>query len=107
MPLIRIEYDNKTIESKAVAALADATQKIVSDVTKIDDVFVYANSSEIKVKVAPVEIFVEMSAHKIEDVDTLTKELTARISDWKKENNFNHPINFTLIPMQWKIAINI
>ena len=83
MPLIRIEYDNKIVESEAVAALADATQKIVSEVTNIDDVFVYANSSEIKVKVAPIEVFVEMSAHKIKDVDTLTKELTTRISDWK------------------------
>ncbi|MDO8500111.1 MAG: hypothetical protein Q7S66_05680 [bacterium] len=107
MPLIRIEYDNNNVENADIQKLSEAVQKIVSETTNIEDVFVYANSAEIKVKIAPVEIFIQMSAHKIEDRDALTKELVSRISAWKKENNFNHPINFTLIPMDWKIEIDI
>ena len=107
MPLIRIEYDNNEVTSVTITELSNAIQKIVSEVTNIEDVFVYANSSEIRVQVAPIEIFVEMSAHKIEDVDKLTQDIVARIKEWKQANNFNHPINFTLIPMQWKIEIGI
>jgi hypothetical protein len=107
MPLIRIEYDNNKVTSLTITELSNAVQKIVSEITHIEDVFVYANSSEIKVKVAPIEIFVEMSAHKIEDVDKLTQEIVARIKEWKQANNFNQPINFTLIPMQWKIEIGL
>ena len=52
MPVIRIDYDNEKISDKDVLALSDAIQGIVSGVTKIEDVFVYANSSQIKVKIA-------------------------------------------------------
>jgi hypothetical protein len=70
-------------------------------------VFVYANKAQIKVKIAPIEIFVEMSAHKITDLDELFSEIKSNLSEWKKTNNFSHPINLTLIPMNWKIEIGI
>ena len=107
MPVIRIDYDNEKIGDKDVLALSNAIQKIVSETTKIEDVFVYANSSHIKVKVAPVEIFIQMSEQKITDVDKLFSEIKQEISDWKKKSGFNHPINMTFIPMKWKIEIGI
>jgi hypothetical protein len=107
MPVIRIDFDSEKIEENAVAALSEAVQKIVSDITGIEDVFVYANSSQIKVKVHPIEIFVEMSAHKIPDVDMLMSELKDRISAWKTANNFRVLINLTLDPKPWKIEIGI
>ena len=48
-----------------------------------------------------------MSAHKIENEDKLMNEIKSKLSDWKKKNSFQHPINLTLIPMQWKIEIGI
>lgn len=90
-----------------IQILSESVQKIVSEVTGIEDVFVYANSAKIKVKIAPVEVFVEMSAYKIKDVDTLMAEIKDQLSSWKKTTDFKHPINLTLIPMPWKVEVDI
>lgn len=107
MPVIRIDFDNEKINDEEVLGLSNAIQRIVSETTKIEDVFVYANSSQIKVKVAPIEIFIQMSAHKIKDMDELVNEIKSRLSGWKKEIGFQYLINLTFIPMQWKIEIGI
>ena len=105
--MIKIEYDDAKVSDKEVASLSEAIQNIVSSVTQIEDVFVYANSARIKVKIAPIEVFVQMSAHKIVDVDKLTNKIKTHLSEWKSKNNFQYSINLTLIPMNWKIEIGI
>ena len=107
MPIIRIDYDNDKLREKEILDLSNAVQKIVSEITGIEDVFVYGNSPQIKVKISPIEIFVEMSAPKIKDLDKLTADIKNRIIEWKKGTNFTHPINLTIIPMSWKIEIGI
>ena len=107
MPKINVEFDDKTVTPNQAFDLSEAIQRIVSEATKIKDVFVYTNSAQIKVKVAPVEIFIEMSAHKINNEDKLMQEIKSKLSRWKKENKFNHPINLTLIPMNWKLELGI
>lgn len=107
MPLIRIDYDNDKVSNTDATTLSEAVQKIVSETTGIEDVFVYANSAQIKVKIAPIEIFVEMSAPKIADPDKLIAEIKSRLVEWKQKSKFQHPINLTLIPMQWKVEIGI
>jgi len=107
MPIVRMDFDGDKVDEQNARTLSDAIQKIVSEATGIEDVFVYANSSQIRLKIAPVEIFVEMSAHKIIDADKLIADIKARLAEWKKGSNFPHPINLTLIPMQWKIEIGI
>lgn len=107
MPMIHIEYDNEKVSNDEIIALSNAIQKIVSEETEIDDVFVYANSSEVKVKIAPLEIFVRMSDNKIDDENELMERLKKRLSDWKSEESYIHPINLTLIPMHWKIEVGI
>lgn len=107
MPMIKIQYDDTKVATDQAQVLSESIQKIVADATDIKDVFVYANSAQIKIKIAPIEIFVEMSAHKIKDEDELIKDIKKRISAWKKETNFPHSINLTLIPMHWKIEIGI
>lgn len=107
MPIIRIDYNNEQINKDGMIFLCNALQKIVSEVTKIEDVFVYANSSEIKIKIAPIEVFIEMSAHKIENIDNLLKEIKDKIKNRKNDNNFEYKINLTIIPMNWKMEIGI
>ena len=107
MPLVRIEYDNDKVSNTDATILSETIQKIVSEATSIEDVFVYANNSQIKIKTAPLEIFIEMSAHKIANPDKLIAEIKLQLAKWKQNNNFPHPINLTLIPMQWKIEIGI
>ena len=107
MPIIRIDFDNEKVSEEEIRFLSETIQKIVSTTTNIEDVFVYANSSKIKINVAPVEIFIEMSTSKIKDADNLIKDIKSKLSNWKAENNFKYPINLTLIPMNWKIETNI
>lgn len=107
MPIIRIDFDKKQVPTEEVERLSQAIRNIVSEVTTIEDVFVYANSPEIIVKAAPIEVFVEMSAHKIKDLDALTAEFVSRLKEWKVKNDFQTSVNFSVIPMPWKIEIGI
>ena len=107
MPMINIEYDDGKVKDKEISDLSKAIQKIVSEKTKIEDVFVYANSAKIKFKIAPIEIFVQMSEHKIKNLDDLFNQVKSDLSAWKTKNKFNHPINLTIIPMKWKFDTNI
>jgi hypothetical protein len=107
MPLIRLEYDDAKVPNKDVEAVSQAVRDIVSEATGIKDVFVYANTAKIKVQVAPLEVFVEMTAQKIKDEDALVAMIKTKLSEWKAEHHFAHPINFTLIPMNWRVEIGI
>lgn len=107
MPVVHIEYDDKQINDDDVLKLSNAVQRIVSEVTNIEDVFVYANTARIKVQVAAIEIFVYMSAHLAADPDALIKKIRTQIAEWKDQSSFPYKINLTLAPMQWKIEIGI
>ncbi len=107
MPMIKIQYDDTKLGETEVRSVSEAIRKIVQSATEIEDVFVYANCAQINVAIAPIEIFVEMSAHKIKDEDDLIKTIRDELAAWKQENNFTQPINLSLIPMHWKIEIEI
>lgn len=107
MPVIRIDFDNEKVTEDQVKALCEAVQQIVSSVTEIEDVMVYANSSQIKVKIHPIEIFVQLSAHKIKNLDKLVADIKSGLSNWKRVNSFPYPVNFTFVPMEWRIEIGI
>jgi hypothetical protein len=107
MPMIKIEFDYGKVSDDEIRQLAVTIQKVVSHSTGIEDVFVYANSARIKVQVAPIEIFVEMSASKIENLNDLTAKIKEQLSDWKTESGFKLPINLTVIPMHWKVEVDI
>ncbi len=107
MPLIRLEFDDEVVPPDAVTSLSHAIRDIVIEQTGIADVFVYANSAQIKVQIAPIEIFVEMSAHKIDDLEDLFGRVKSQLSTWKGQCGFQHPINLTIIPMNWKFDTGI
>jgi hypothetical protein len=107
MPLIRLEFDDAKLPAAAALSLSEAVRDIVAHETGIEDVFVYANTAQIKVQVAPVEIFVEMSAAKIRNLDDLFARIEKGLSEWKKNTAFVYPINLTIIPMQWKFKTGI
>lgn len=107
MPLINLEYDNNEVSDVDAQVLSQAIRGIVSEITAIEDVFVYANTAKIKVQIAPIEIFIRMTAGKIVDEDVLMKEIKTKLQEWKAQVNFTHPINLTLIPMNWKVEIGI
>ena len=107
MPVIRIDFDDKKVKKLEVTALCKAVQQIVCNVTKIEDVVVYANSSQIAIKIWPIEIFVQMSAHKIKHVNILVNAIKSKLAVWKKQESFRHLIILTFTPMDWKIELGI
>ncbi|MBP9686477.1 MAG: hypothetical protein KBD66_01605 [Candidatus Doudnabacteria bacterium] len=107
MPILRVDYDGKQIKSSQVEIISEAVRNIVAEVTGIEDVFVYGNDSQIKIKVAPIEMFVEMSDYKIKDIDELMSAIKVRVVEWKTQNNFTVSINLTIIPMHWKVEVGI
>lgn len=107
MPMINIKYDSDKVKDEEIILLSKAVQKIVVDITKIKEVFVYADSPKIRLDVAPIEVFIEMSANKIEDKEQLFQDIKIKLLDWKKVSNFNQPINITLTPMNWQFEVGI
>ena len=93
MPMITIKYDDAKVKDEDVVLLSKAIQEIVYEATKIKEVFVYADSPRIKIDVAPIEIFVEMSASKITDREFLFQAIKTDLSNWKKKKG-NQNYNF-------------
>jgi hypothetical protein len=107
MPIVTIEYDDQVVPDDDMREFCNAIQEIVATTTSIEDVSVYAHSARIKVKCAPIEVFVRISAHKCPDLDALFVEVKKRILLWKSEQKYQHPINLTIIPMTWKFEVGI
>ena len=107
MPGIRLDLDDAIVSDAESTALSEAVRKIIIEATKIDDVFVYGNAARIKVAIAPIELFIQMSDHKIADEKALFEEIKSKLHGWKDQSNFPHKINMTFIPMHWYIGIDI
>ncbi|PIQ92498.1 MAG: hypothetical protein COV70_00440 [Parcubacteria group bacterium CG11_big_fil_rev_8_21_14_0_20_39_22] len=107
MPLINLEYDNASVSDAEAEAISKSVRDIVSETTGIADVFVYANTARVKIQIAPIEIFLRMTGKKIQNRKELVSAIKKKLTLWKSENNFKHPINLTLIPMDWNVEIGI
>jgi hypothetical protein len=107
MPVIRIEYDPAVVTDFRARALCQAAKAAVVAATGIPETFVYGNASQIRVDVAPVEIWVEVSTSKVPDPAKTAADIRAKLSEWKQQDNFGAKINLTLIPMQWQLELEI
>ena len=105
--MINVKFDDSKINDQKITELSHALIKIVQDATGIPEVFVYADSPRIKIDVAPIEVFIEMSAHKVQDKEILFEKIRNGISAWKKESGFDYPVTVTLTPVDWKFEVGI
>lgn len=107
MPVVTVEYDKTKISDEQMKRFVVDLYDIVSEATEIKEVPVYARAAEITYKIYPLEIFIQISAHKVDDREALTGKIKDALSSWRKENSFDHLINLTLMPMDWNLAIDI
>lgn len=107
MPMIKIKYDDTKLDDGQIIALSKALKKIVIAATNIPETFVYADSPKIKIDVAPIEVFIEMSASKVPNKDELFSRIRDGIVQWKNESKFTHPITVTLTPVDWKFEVGV
>lgn len=105
--MITVKYDDTKVTDDEVVTLSHALKEIVAEATKIPEVFVYADSPKIKINVASLEVFIEMSANKVEDKESLFKDIIDRFARWKADSGFIHPATITLIPVDWKFEVGL
>jgi hypothetical protein len=107
MPVTRIDFDDTVVTKEEVKQLATGIHEILVAATDIEDVPVYANSSEVSYKIAPIEIFVQLSDNLVPGLDAVTERIKTDLKQWRVDNDFKHTINLSFIPMRWKIEIDI
>jgi hypothetical protein len=109
MPIIRVEYDPDKIAPEQITELSKAVVEFTKEVTGIPETYAWVNASQIRIDIDPVDIIVEISAHKVPDGDP--KQLSGPIADkirhWKDEHRFEQPINLTVTPVNWALEIGI
>jgi len=107
MPVIRVEYDDKKVNESDMTAFCRALKEVVSVATGIKEVFVWGNTSQIKIDVEPIEVWIEMSEHKVDDLDSLTNSICEGVTKWKKASGFETPVTITLTPVHWKFVVGV
>ncbi|MGH7195819.1 MAG: hypothetical protein ACREGA_03510 [Candidatus Saccharimonadales bacterium] len=109
MPIIRVEYDPDKVTAEKITQLAKDVVEFTKEVTGIPEVYAWVNASQIRINIDPVDIFVELSDHKVPEGDAskLSKPIASKIKQWKTENNFTQPINLTITPVKWQLEIGI
>lgn len=107
MPVVRVDFDQEKVSAEEVKQFVKGLHEVISSTTNIEDVPVYANASQFSYAIAPVEVFIQLSDHKVNDASELTQILKENLIAWTQDNGFKHLINMTFIPMKWNIEIEI
>lgn len=68
MPAIKLEYDDRIMSQSQAETACKALQEAVAS-AGFENVFVYGNTSEIKINIAPIKAWIEVSAYKVTDRD--------------------------------------
>jgi hypothetical protein len=107
MPCIWIEYDDSVVDRDEAAALCRASKEAIVAVYGKDDVYAWGNSANVRTEVDPVEIFVQLKADLVDDLDRWSSAVSDELRTWKAKSGFPHPINLTISPQHWKVALGI
>jgi hypothetical protein len=100
MPILtRIEYDDSQVSAEQALELSTAAQQIVADAVGIPEVFVYTNTAQIKVNIAPVLMTIEMGAHRTAFAEQYGAEIKEKLGKWKQQNGLTYPIYLTVTPV--------
>lgn len=90
-----------------IEKLTDAVVRIVGEVIGSQDVFAYVEPYRTTVNADAVEIFVQLNEQKISDPEDVTSQVADQLSAWKTTNNFEHPLNLNVIPVEWHYKIHL
>jgi hypothetical protein len=104
--MVTIRYVNGVSDEEA-ATLGHVVQAILVKAMEEKDVFVYADKALIAVGADPIEVFVQVNAHKVSDPAALMNDILESLIDWKKQSSFPHSINLNVIPVEWHAKFGI
>jgi hypothetical protein len=106
MPVIKLEFDDSIVNTDTTKEFCEAIRRIVVDSTGLpeNEICLYGNNSQIKINVAPIQVWLEISDYKVSDVDKLANDIRDQIVEWKDKTKFAHQIKFMLVPKNQKIV---
>src|SRR4051794_35008733 len=107
MPTIDIRFDDRIVSPDEVRALAEGMRGVIVETTGFENVFLSADSPQIKINIEPIDVLVMISEHKIIDTQELAADIRRGLAQWKKTVGFSHNVNVMLLPMAWKMESDI
>ncbi len=109
MPTIQMLYDDSVVKEGEVKKLGVFLRELCLNSKNLDVKFsfAYAENPSIKVSMFPIETYIKITRSKIVDEEEFLGEIESRLKEWKIKENFEHPINILLMPMDWKILDSI
>ena len=106
--LIYIDFNKELFPKEEIVRLTEIFQSIIENIAKVENsVPTYASTYNTSRNIYPVEIFVKVSRIHFNKRKNFTENLKNGIVEWKKQNNFEHKVNLTIIPMDWELALDI
>lgn len=105
--MINLYFDEQIVTPHEANRLLGTIQAIVKDVMNKQDVFALSVSPLQFLSSDPIELFVQVNALKITDVAELADGLSEEIKAWRSTNNFPHPINLNVIPVEWHSRLGL
>lgn len=104
--MVTIRYTSEVADNEATT-LAHAMRARVVEVTEEQDVFVYADKALVAVSADPIEVFMQVNAHKVSDIAGLMDKITNKLANWKRQNDFALSINLNITPVEWHAEFGI
>ena len=104
--MVTIRYINGVTDEE-VTTLSNALRTVVAKAIEEKDVFIYADEALIVVGSDPIEVFIQVNAQKVSDASALMNTIAEDLAAWKAQNNFAHPINLNVIPVEWHAKFGI
>lgn len=99
--MISIVFDKSVISTDQVTSLSLGLQTVVSEVIDDSDVFIYSQSPSSILGADPIEVFIQLNAHKTADPEAVTESIAKAVKSWKTTSHFQPPINLNVIPVPW------
>jgi hypothetical protein len=104
--MVTIRYVKEVTDEEATT-LGNALQTVVAKAIEEKDVFIYADKTLIVVGADPIEVFVQVNAQKVSDPAALMTKISEDLAVWKTQNNFAHPINLNVMPVEWHAKFGV
>ena len=110
-PVVKIDYESTKFSEEFVRALGEELHTVVSKASNLplSDVSVFANSNQITVNAAPMEIYINAGSGAIPDGDKqkMLDAITAAVKKFKSEKSIDIPINISIVEMTWKVGVGV
>ena len=110
-PVVKIDYDSEKFSSEVIRALAEELHRVVSEASglPLTDVSVFANTNQITINAAPMEIYINAGSGAIPggDKQKMLDTITASVKKFKEEKGVEIPVNISVIEMSWKVGVGV